>query len=78
VLVMESCTNIILNLHVPSEDQSGDKEQLILRTGVCILLVCRHNMKILLGNFTERVWRRDVLHKTLHEIDNQNGVRALR
>ena len=48
-----------------------------LRNGGCILLVCRYNMKILLGHFTERLWRRDVLYKTVHEIDDQNGYRAV-
>ena len=41
------------------------------------MLVCRYNMKILLGDFTERLWRRDVLYKTVHEIDDQNGYRAV-
>jgi len=49
-----------------------------LRNGGCILLVCRYKLKNLLGDFTERLWRRDVLHKTLHEIDNQNWFRAVK
>jgi hypothetical protein len=54
------------------------QRQTYLRNGECILLVCRYYMKILLGDFTERLWRRCVLHKTVREIDNQNGFRTVK
>jgi hypothetical protein len=45
-----------------------------LGNGGCILLVCRYNMKILLADFTKRLWRRDVLHKTVRELIIRMGI----
>jgi endonuclease/exonuclease/phosphatase family metal-dependent hydrolase len=74
---------IVLNAHAPCEDKRDD-----VRDSFCEELECvfdqftRYDMKILLGDFNAKVGRENIFkltvrNKSLHEINNENGVRVV-
>jgi hypothetical protein len=69
-------------VHAPCEDTSDDKDSFYEELGRVFDQFPRYDMKILLGDFNEKVGREDILKPTIgngssHEISNDNGVRVV-
>jgi hypothetical protein len=67
---------IVLNMHVPNEDKSGNTKELEQVFDNFL----KYHMKILLWDFNTKVGREDtfkptIRNESLHEINNDNGVR---
>jgi endonuclease/exonuclease/phosphatase family metal-dependent hydrolase len=77
------CNGIVLNVHVPYEDESNDvKDSFCEELGQVFDWFLRYNMKILLGDSNAKVGRENIFKPTsgnesLQEISNDNGVRAV-
>jgi hypothetical protein len=75
------CNIIVVNVHAPYEDKSDDvKDNFYEELGRVFDQFTRYDMKILLGDFNEKVGREDIFKPTirnesLHEISNDNGVK---
>jgi hypothetical protein len=78
-----SCDVIILNAHAPKEDKIDDVEDRFSEELEQVFdKFSTYHTKILLGNFSDKVGREDVLKPTignesLHQISNDNGVRLV-
>jgi hypothetical protein len=74
---------IVLNVHAPTEDKIDDVKDSFYEELECIFdKFPKYHMKILLGDFTAKVGREDILKRTvwnerLHEISNDNGFRVV-
>jgi hypothetical protein len=69
------CDIIVLNVHAPIEDKDDDIEQVFDQFP-------RYHMKILLGDFNAKVGWEDIFKpiigkESLHEANNDNGVRVV-
>jgi hypothetical protein len=77
------CNIIILNRHVPGEAKGDDvKDRFCEELGCVFDQFPRYGMKILLDEFNAKVGRENIFKQTignesLHEISNDNGVRAV-
>jgi hypothetical protein len=77
------CNIIVANVHAPCEDTSdGIKDSFHEKLGRVFDQFPRYDMKILLGDFNEKVGREDIFKSTIgnessHEISNDNGVKVL-
>jgi hypothetical protein len=75
--------DIVLNEHAPTEDKSDDTKESFYKELECLCdQFLKYHMKILLGDFSAEVGKEDILKQTivnesLHEINNDNGVRVL-
>jgi exonuclease III len=75
------CHIIVLNVHAPTEDKTGEVKGSFYEELECVFdKFPKYHMKILLGDFNARVGREDIFKPTiwnesLHEISNDNGVR---
>jgi hypothetical protein len=71
-----------LNIHAPTEDKSDDvKDRFNEQLEQVFDKFPNYHMKILLGDFNAEVGREDIFkptigNKSLHEINNDNGVRV--
>jgi hypothetical protein len=74
---------IILNVHVPTEDETNDmKDRFHGELEQVFDKLPKYHMKILLGDFNAKVGREDILKPTigngsLHEICNDYAVRVV-
>jgi hypothetical protein len=69
---------IVLNIHAPTEDKTGDTDSFCNEPEVVIDKFPKHHMRI--GDFSAKVCRDDIFKPTigaenLHEIGNDNGAR---
>jgi hypothetical protein len=77
------CNIFVLNVHAPGEDKGYDiKNSFCEELGSVFDQFPRYDMKILLGDFSAKVGRENVLKPTirnnsLHEISNDSGVRVV-
>jgi exonuclease III len=77
------CNIIVLNEHVPCEDKGDDvKDSFCDELGRIFDQFPRYDMKILLGDVNAKVGRENVFRPTfgnesLHEINNDSGVRIV-
>jgi exonuclease III len=77
------CRIIVLNVHAPTEDKIDDvKDSFYEELERVFDKVRKYHKKILLGDFNVKVARVDIFKPTtgdenLHEINNDNGVRAV-
>jgi hypothetical protein len=70
------CDDIVLNMHAPTEDKSGDIKVGFYEEIECIFdQFQKYHMKILFGEFSARVGRVDICSESVAEIDN--GVRVV-
>ena len=77
------CTSIVLNVHAPSGERSGDSEDSFDEEleQDCDYFPTYH-MKIRLGDFNAKVGRENIFKSTignesLHQDSNDNGVRII-
>jgi hypothetical protein len=74
------CHIIVLNVHAPTEDKTDDvKDSLYEELERVFDKFHKYHMKILLGDFSDKVGRENIFKLTignvnLHEITNDNGV----
>jgi hypothetical protein len=77
------CQVIVLNVHAPTEDKTDDmKDSFYEELERVFDQFPKYLMKILLGDFSSKVHKEDIFKPTignesLHEISNDNGVRAV-
>jgi hypothetical protein len=75
------CNIIVLNVHAPCEDKRAHvKDSFYEELGRVFDQFPRYDMKILLGDFSAKVGRGKYLqtgNQSLHEINNDNGVRLV-
>jgi hypothetical protein len=77
------CHIIVLNVHAPTEDKTGNvKDSSYEEVERVFDKFPKYHMKILLGDFKAKVDREDILkltirNQSLHEISNDNGVRLV-
>jgi endonuclease/exonuclease/phosphatase family metal-dependent hydrolase len=77
------CNVIVLNVHGPCEDKGDDeKDSFYEERGRVFDQFPRYDTKIILGDFNAKVGRENIFKPTignesLHEISNDNGVRAV-
>jgi hypothetical protein len=77
------CSIIVLNAHAPCENKGDDvKDSFYEELGRVFDQFPRYDMKILLGDFNAKVGRENIFKPTienesLHEISNNNEVRAV-
>jgi hypothetical protein len=77
------CHIIVLNIHAPTEDKTGDVKDSFYKEQKCVFdKFPRYHMKILLGDFSAKVGREDIfkltiVNESLHEVSNGNGVRLV-
>jgi hypothetical protein len=77
------CDISVLNVHAPTEDKTDDvKDSFYNEPKRVFDKFPKYHMKILLGDFNAEVGREDIFKPTigkesLHEISNDNGVRAV-
>jgi hypothetical protein len=69
-------------VHAPCENESDDvKDSFYEEVGCVFDQFPRYDMKILLGDFSVKVGRKDISNQQsgirLHKINNDNGVRAV-
>jgi hypothetical protein len=78
------CDIIVLNVHAPTEDKTGDmKARFYKELEYEFTKFPKHHMKMLLGDFNAKVGRDDIFKPTignesLHKIGNYNGLRAVK
>jgi hypothetical protein len=83
VLRARWCNIIVLNVHSPTEEKSDDsKDSFCEELEQVIDHFPKYHMKILLGNFNAKLRREDTFKPTignesLHEDNNDNGVRVV-
>jgi hypothetical protein len=77
------CNIIVLNMHGPCEDKGGEeKDSFYEELGRVLDQFPRYDMKILLGEFDAKVGRENIFrpivgNESLHEINNDSGVRVV-
>jgi hypothetical protein len=77
------CDIIVLNVHNPTEDKTDDVKGRFYEELECVFDKShKYHMKILFGDFNDKAGREDIFKPTignesLHEISNDNGVRAV-
>jgi exonuclease III len=77
------CNIIVLNVHVPTEEKSDDsKDSFYEELEQVFYNFPKYHMKILLGDFNAKLGREDTFKPTignesLHEDNNDNGVRVV-
>jgi hypothetical protein len=77
------CNNIVLNVHAPNEDKDDViKDSFYKELEQVFDQFPRYHMKILLGHFNVKVGRKDIFkpiihNESLHEANNDNGVRVV-
>jgi exonuclease III len=77
------CDIIVLNVHAPTEDENDDvKDNFYDKLERVFNKFMKYHLKILLGDFNAKVGQNDIFKPTiwnesLHEISNDNGVRAV-
>jgi hypothetical protein len=77
------CHIIVLNVHAPTEDKTGDvKDSFYEELEHVFDKFPKYHIKILLGDFNAKVGREDIFKPTignesLYEISNDNGVRLV-
>jgi exonuclease III len=77
------CNIIVLNVHTPCENKGDDvKDRFYEELGRIFDQFPRYDMNILLGDFNAKVGRENIFKPTignesLHEINNDNGVRVV-
>jgi hypothetical protein len=76
------CDIIVLNVHAPTEDKDDDiKDRFYEELEQVFDQFPRYHMTILLGDFNAKVGREDIFkliigNESLHEVNNDNGVRV--
>jgi hypothetical protein len=77
------CHTIVLNVHAPTDDKTDDvKDSFYEELERVFDKFPKYHVKILLGDFSAKVSREDILKSTignesLHEISNDNRVRSV-
>jgi len=77
------CNIIVLNVHAPSEEKSDDsKARFYEELEQVFYHLPKYHIKILLGNFTEKVERENkfkptIGNESLNQDSNDNGVRTV-
>jgi hypothetical protein len=77
------CDIIVLNVHGPTEDKDDHiKDSFYEEPEQVFDQFPRYHMKILLGDFNAKVGREDIFkpiigNESLHEVNNDNGVRVV-
>jgi hypothetical protein len=77
------CNIIVLNVHTTCEDKGdGEKDSFYEELGRVFYQFPRYDMKILLVDFNAKVGRENIFkpmigNESLHEISNDNGIRAV-
>jgi hypothetical protein len=77
------CNIVVLNVHAPYEDRSGDvKDRFHEELGSIFEQIPRYYMQILLSDFNAKVGREDIFKPTIvdessHNISNDSGVRVV-
>jgi exonuclease III len=77
------CNIIVMNVHVPTEDKTDHvKDNICEKFERVFTKFPKQHMQILLGNFNVKEGKEDIFKPTignesLHEISNDNGVRAV-
>jgi hypothetical protein len=72
------CNIIVSNLHAPTEDKGRIDSTRNLN--MCLINCLKYHMKLLLGNFNDKVGREEIFkltigNESLHEIINDNEIR---
>jgi hypothetical protein len=75
------CDIIVLNVHAPTEDKIDDIKHRLYELKNVFDKFPKYHMKISLGDFNAKVGKEDILkpkigNESLHEINNDNGVRV--
>jgi len=74
---------IVVNVHAPSEEKSDEsKDSFYEELEQVFDHFPKYHMKILLGDFNEKVWRENIFKPTigqesLHQDSNDNGARLV-
>jgi len=77
------CNIIVLNVHAPSEEKSDDSKGRFYEVSEQVFFhFPKYNMKILLGDFNEkvgreRIFKSTIVNESLHQGNNDNGVRIV-
>jgi hypothetical protein len=77
------CNIIVLNVHAPSEEKSDElKDSFYEELEQIFDHFPKYHMKILLGDFKEKLWREDkfkptIGNESLHQHSNDNGDRIV-
>jgi hypothetical protein len=77
------CHIIVLNVHAPTEDKTGDVKDSFYEGLDCVFYEFpKYHIKLLLGDFNAKVGREDISKQIIgnessHEISNDNGVRLV-
>jgi hypothetical protein len=77
------CNIIVLNVHAPREEKSDDsKDRFYVVSEQVFFYFPKYNMKILLGDFNEkvereRIFKSTIVNEILHQGSNDNGVRIV-
>jgi hypothetical protein len=77
------CHIIVLKFHAPTEDKTGDvKDSFYEELEFVFDKFPKYHMKILLGDFNAKIGRKEIFkpqigNESLHEINNDNGVRLV-
>ena len=77
------CNYIVLKVHSPREEKSGDSKNSFYKELQQVFdHFPKYHMKIILGDFNAKVKRENIFKPTvgndsLHQISNENGVRIV-
>jgi hypothetical protein len=76
------CDDIVLNMHEPTEDKCDDTKDRYEELDCVFYQFPKYHMKILLGDFSEKVGWEDIFKPTignesLQKISNDNEVRVV-
>jgi hypothetical protein len=77
------CDTVVLNVNAPTEDKIDDTKGSFYEELECILdQFSQYDIKILLGDFNDEVWRKDIFKLTTGnessgEINNDSEVRVV-
>jgi hypothetical protein len=78
------CDIIVLNVHAPSEDKFKDMKDSFYEEPERVFdKFHKYHMKMLLGDFNpevgrEYIFKPTIWNESLHEVNNDNGVRAVK
>jgi hypothetical protein len=71
---------IVLNVHAPTEDKTDYVKDSYEELGHVFVIFPKYLMKVLLGDFNAKVGKKNISKPTtgnesLHEVNNDNGIR---
>jgi hypothetical protein len=77
------CHIVVLNVHAPTEDKIDYVQDSFYEELERVFYKPKYNVKILLGYFNAKVGREDIFkpiigNESLHEINNDNGIRVVK